>query len=179
MIETIQNKLRYEYDTEENCLTTIWDCDNEDIDKIMSNEFHYDLYDNEDQKSLMWVEKLKECVNWKDGEKLYIGTKRNCDGWFNCWAYRSMEEYKKEGKGFADMILEKNGYISMLCWNVGTYGFDFDKDDNDIKPYVYIRPWSVFNFINYDKLEMRKKELEMRTKEMRKIEIEFVVVEDE
>ena len=30
----------------------------------MSNESRYDLYDNKDQKSLMWVEKLKECVNF-------------------------------------------------------------------------------------------------------------------
>ncbi len=149
MIETIQNKLRYEYDTEENCLTTIWDCDNEDIDKIMSNEFRYDLYDNKDQKSLMWVEKLKECVNWKEGEKLYIRTKSNGDGYFNSWAYR---------KGcFADMILEKNGYISMCCHNTSTYGWDFFGDDDDIQPYVYIRAVSVFNNINYDKLKMRKR----------------------
>jgi hypothetical protein len=145
----IGNKLKYEFDEEYNFITISWNYYNEEINNIMESE--YRLTDLE-RKNLMWIEKIKEYAKWNGNEELYIFTKTNADGCFYAWFYRDRSKCP-----FVDILLEKNGYVSMAYHN-NAYGYDFDEDNNDTKSVVYIRPCCHFNDINYE----RRRELKMR-----------------
>jgi hypothetical protein len=85
----------------------------------------------------MWIEKLKEMSDWKLGEKLYIFTKQNADGYFNCWCSKN-----KKDVALGSFIVERNGYVSVRYYNY--YATDEDEEDN-IKYHFMIRAESVYN----------------------------------
>lgn len=92
------------------CATFTWDYENEKIDKIASEEFRYHLSDK--KKNLMWIEKLKEVADWKEGEYIYAYTKTNADGYYNVF-------YKKDKVRFSwfNTIVEPSGYVAMETFN--------------------------------------------------------------
>lgn len=115
------------------CAQFTWDYENEKLDKIASEEFSYNHSDK--KKNLMWIEKLKEVANWKEGEYIYAFTKTNADGYYNVF-------YKKDKVKFNwfNIIVEPSGYVCMEAFN----HYTTDKDD-DIKFKMYIRVPSVYN----------------------------------
>ena len=117
-----------------------WNEDDEEICKIANDEFRLHIGEDE-QKNLMWVEKLKEFANWKEGEYIYAFTKTNVDG--NYWIH-----YKKDKTGFDwyNTIVDKKGFVAMKVNNMYCYG-----DDDDIKFSNFYRPWSVYNNMIADK----------------------------
>lgn len=121
-------------------MCVMWDENNEELCNIADNEFRYNL-DNNEQKNLMWVEKLKKYADWKEGEYIYAFTKTNVDGAY--WIH-----YKKDKTGFDwyNTIVDKKGFVAMEIINNYGYG-----DDDDIKFSNFYRPWSVYNGIVCDK----------------------------
>ena len=123
-----------DYDNEDLlCAQFTWDYENEKIDKIASEEFRYELGDK--KKSLMWVQKLKEIADWKEGEYIYAYTKTNADGFYNVF-------YRKDKVKFSwfNTIIEPSGYVCMQAFNHYTMA-----TDEDIKNNVFIRVNSIYN----------------------------------
>lgn len=115
------------------CAQFTWDYENEKIDKIASEEFRYALGDK--KKNLMWVQKLKEVAEWKEGEYIYAFTKTNADGYYNVF-------YKKTKVRFSwyNIIIEPNGYVAMEAFN----NYTMDKDA-DISNKMFVRANSTYN----------------------------------
>jgi len=132
----------YENEDGTECVQFTWDYENEKIDKIASEEFRYAFGDK--KKNLMWVQKLKEIADWKEGEYIYAYTKTNADGYYNVF-------YKKDKVKFSwfNTIIEPSGYVCMQAFN----HYTMDTDD-DIKHKVFVRIDSVYN----DKNSVKPKE---------------------
>jgi hypothetical protein len=128
------------------CAQFTWDYENEKIDKIASEEFRYELGDK--KKSLMWVQKLKEIADWKEGEYIYAYTKTNADGYYNVF-------YRKDKVKFSwfNTIIEPSGYVCMKAYN----NYTMDDTDDDIKCWVFVRVNSVYNDKNWDKPKEKAK----------------------
>jgi hypothetical protein len=150
-VETIHQHIKYDTSDFEDCdegvlgLCIMWDYKNEEIDGLMENEHHPKI----GQKlNLMWIEKIKEISDWKFGEKLYIFTKTNTDGYLFCWFSKN-----KESVSYNDFIVEKNGYVSVRVFNNYTTDYTTDEDDEDeIKESFMVRAESVYNDFNWDVL---------------------------
>ena len=148
-VETIHQHIEYDIDGYEDCdegvlgLSIMWDYENEEIDDLMGNEHRPKIGQN---LNLMWIEKIKEMIDWKLGEKLYIETEIDkTNGSFNC-----LFSKHKFCVG-DDFIVEKNGYVSVRVLN----RYTMDEDDEDgIKWSFMVRAESVYNDINYN---LRKK----------------------
>ena len=125
-LENIHFHISYENlldDDDTACVS--WDFENEDIDKIMSDENQWDIK-LEKRKNLIWIEEIKKKFNWKKGVEVYIEMKQNCDGCFYCWAI--------DKDAFPDFIIEKSGYASIRTYN------NYTRDEND-----FVRVDSVYN----------------------------------
>lgn len=146
----------YENEDGTECVQFTWDYENEKIDKIAEEEFRYALGDK--KKNLMWVEKLKEVADWKEGEYIYAYTKTNADGYYNVF-------YKKDKVKFSwfNTIIEPSGYVCMEAFN----HYTMDTDD-DINSNIFIRVNSVYNDKNCDKKKVKPKEKAKPKKEKAK-----------
>ena len=137
MIKSIGNYLTeydYEIDDEHENITILWDRENEKLCDIMDNECRNEIR-HPKKKYLMWLETIKRISKWKEGENLYIITKQNGDGYFNCWWSKD-----KKDIGYYDIIIEKNGYASYRTFNY--YSMD---ETEDIKHSFFIRVDSYYN----------------------------------
>ena len=125
----------YERDEEEgyDSFTIYWDYENEEVDKIMNRETHYRIGEN--KQNLMWIEEIKTIANWKKGEEIYIDIKQTGDGCFHCWIRKD-----RGNNIYPEMIVEKSGYVSRLCFN--HYNMD---ETEDIKYGFYVRVDSYYN----------------------------------
>ena len=159
-VETIHQYIVYDTDGYEDCdegvlgLSIMWDYENEEIDDLMGNEHHPKI----GQKiNLMWIEKIKEMIDWKLGEKLYIETEIDkTNGSFNC-----LFSKHKFCVG-DDFIVEKNGYVSVRVLN----RYTMDEDDEDgIKWNLWVRAESVYNDKNCDVLEKKDEVVLEKTKQ--------------
>jgi len=109
-VETIHQHIVYDTTGYDDCdegvlgLTIMWDYEDEKLDALMENEMRPKLGQ---KTNLMWIEKIKEMSDWKLGEKLYIFSKCNGDGYFHCWFSKN----KKDIGCVIDFIVEKNGYV--------------------------------------------------------------------
>jgi len=142
----------YENEDGTECVQFTWDYENEKIDKIAEEEFRYALGDK--KKNLMWVEKLKEVADWKEGEYIYAYTKTNADGYYNVF-------YKKDKVKFSwfNTIIEPSGYVCMEAFN----HYTMDTDD-DINSNIFIRVNSVYNDKNCDKKKVKPKKEKAKPK---------------
>ena len=85
----------------------------------------------------MWIKNIREKMNWKVGEKIYIFTKSNCSQYFNVWCSKD-----KKDIGFANIIIDRNGFASNRYYNM--YSLDDDKDD-EIYGSFFVRSNSAYN----------------------------------
>ena len=115
-------------------INVVWDYTNEKLEDKMSKE-HRNHLEHKKKKSLLWLEKVKELAQWKQGEWLYLFTKQKSDGLFYC-------SWSKEKNHFKDIIIEPSGYACMRTFN--NYTWDEDKDNN-IFSASYIRVDSKYN----------------------------------
>jgi len=145
-IENLTNYLKYNTENLDNdCLCIYWDCRfdkekeefiNKELNDLMSNEIYYNPRGLEEKASFMWLEELKKYFNYKLGEKLYILTKSNADGYFNAWKVNEEEWY--------DMYIDEEGYINV---NHFVYPFDYSLENgyshSSVK--IYVKPNSIYN----------------------------------
>ncbi len=59
-----------------------WNAEEEIIDKIMINEVYTDP---SIKANWLWLEEIKKLCDYKLGDEIWILTKKNCDGYFDCW----------------------------------------------------------------------------------------------
>ena len=95
--------------------------------------------------NLMWIKTIREKMNWKEGEKLYIFTKQNCDDYFRVFCSK-----EKEDVSFVSKIIDPKGYVLSRYYN--QYISDEDKDD-EIYTSFLIRSESVYNDMRCDELK--------------------------
>ena len=82
-------------------------------------EYEDDILDDDIRPELgqkinqMWIKTIREKMNWKEGEKLYIFTKQNCDNWFNVWCSK-----EKEDIDLTTIIIEPSGYAVNRQYNM-------------------------------------------------------------
>jgi hypothetical protein len=112
----------------------VWDYENKKVDSLMEYEYCSTL-DHMKRKSMMWLEKVKELAEWKEGETLYINTKSNSDGMFCC-------AWWKEKRVNCDIIIEPSGYACMKTMN--NYNLETDME-NCVYTVFYIRVDSEYN----------------------------------
>jgi len=147
LVPTKQNLhllLKYEFDITddgETSMTVSWDEDNEILEDLIDMEVRPDLGV---KLNLLWIEKIKEKLNWKIGDKkVYMFLKKNTDGYFVVWY-----SYNNQ---FSSCILETSGYVCRRHYNM--YNTDESPDD-DIKYSFFIRSDCLYNDLIC--LELRK-----------------------
>jgi len=117
----------------ENCFVVCWDKDNKKLDDLMEKEVYPNIGD---KLNMMWIEKVKEKCEWKEGEKIYISLKCNCDGCFWVYYSRNKEQIRP------DIIVEPSGYVSRKYWN---YYTDYESEEDNITHKITIRPICEYN----------------------------------
>jgi hypothetical protein len=95
--------------------------------------------------NLMWIKTIREKMNWKEGEKLYIFTKQNSDDNFRVFCSK-----EKEDVSFVSKIIDPKGYVLSRYYN--QYIRDEDKDDEIYNSFL-IRSESVYNDMRCDELK--------------------------
>ena len=118
-VDTIQEYYRLEYDFNAMsntswdynlCIT--WDYEEETIDKIMINEVYTDP---SIKANWLWLEEIKKMCDYKLGNEIWIFTKSNGDGYFDC--FFNKKNTKKNC--YYDLHIDKEGYCSynMISYN--------------------------------------------------------------
>ena len=110
-------------------------------DDILDKDIHPELGQ---RINLMWIKNIREKMNWKEGEKLYIFTKQNCDDYFRVFCSK-----EKEDVSFVSKIIDPKGY-ALTRYN-NQYISDEDKDDEIYFSFL-IRSASVYNDMRCDEL---------------------------
>ena len=149
-IENVHEYLTYKYEefkyddgrTEKGCLTVSWDCENEKIDDLMSNEFRGDLNEM-GRKNLKWIDEVKKKANWVKGDKLTLFTKTNCDGNYYVWWNLDKSEYPS----IVTVMIEPSGYAVLQHYN------HYTSDSTHNPSSLMIRSESVYNDEQFDKLK--------------------------
>ena len=100
------------YDIFKGSVTFCWNDEDDQVDKIMTNDFTGDLRKME-KKSMMWIEEVKEDALWIEGEKLWITIKNKGDYSIAFWETNENSKLNK----YADVVIEPNGYCLMRHFN--------------------------------------------------------------
>ena len=82
-----------------------WNAEEETIDKIMENEIYTDP---SIKANWLWLEEIKKLCDYKLGDEIWILTKQNCDGYFDCW----FNKKNTKTNGYFDLHIDKEGYCS-------------------------------------------------------------------
>ena len=88
-----------------------WETDNKNTREFLI-EYKDDILDQDifpdlgQRINLMWIKNIREKMNWKEGEKLYIYTKQKTDD--NFWCLCSKE---KEDVSFVSIIIDPKGFV--------------------------------------------------------------------
>ena len=105
-------------DYDEGVLTISWDCKfdkekeefvNKELNDLMSNEHHFKVENG--KANFMWLEKIKKKCNYEIGDEIYIFTKTNCDGFFNC--YYTKNKYLHNCQKYHNMYIDKRGFVNV------------------------------------------------------------------
>lgn len=114
-IENIHEHLIYETTDKDGgvyCLTIKWDYENELVEKVMMNDIDFTPNTKNTTYNYMWIEKIKEVINWKEGEEIFIEIDDNSihegDDCFICRFSKSDEDI-----GLSDMIVDPDGYVNV------------------------------------------------------------------
>ena len=90
-IENIHEHLTYEttlYYGGVYGLSIKWDYENELVEKVMINDIDFTPNTKNTTYNYMWIEKIKEVINWKKGEEIFIEIDDNpiheCHDYFTC-----------------------------------------------------------------------------------------------
>ena len=84
-----------------------WDYTDETIDNIMDNEIYTDP---SIKANWLWLEEIKKLCDYKLGDEIWIVTKQNSDGYFNCWFNK--KNTKTEIDDYFKLHIDKEGYCS-------------------------------------------------------------------
>ena len=71
-IYNMYDYVTYDYDVENNILGIYWDKDITELNKLISDDmdcFTY-KYDNKKKYNCLWIDELKKCVDYREGEKM-------------------------------------------------------------------------------------------------------------
>ena len=103
-IHNMYDHVIYDYDINNKILGIFWDNNNIELNKLMNDEMNCYNYkhDNTKKYSCLWIDKLKECINYQDGDKIPFQVKFH-NNYFhiciNCHIDRKfiMEEISNDG----------------------------------------------------------------------------------
>ena len=150
-IENIHEHLIYEITDKDGgvyCLTIKWDYENELIEKVMNNDL--DFTPNAKKKTAtynyMWIEKIKEVINWKEGEQIFIESYNHPIHDDDYCAICRFSRYDKD-IGLSDMIVDPDGYVNVR------YYTETKIQNGRIKRNHY---WNIPDCVYNDKIYMEK-----------------------
>jgi len=140
-------------DNEEGALTITWDYKfdeegkqiNKELNDLMTNEHHYKVENR--KANFKWLEKIKDKCNYEIGEEIYILTKSNSSGYFNCY-------YSKNKKNDSyDMYIDKRGLINVkqFVYPFRNYeAYESKYNEGGMLSY-FVRPTCEYNDYMYEK----------------------------